>query len=197
MRAAARHILPSVTTSSAKLNPMPVGKLFAGLKVCCPGWDWKQPRTTPLDWDKAKWEHMFEECGFGIVQFASGEKLREIQDKIRRQWNDGVKEAIVNRQEWVSKEPSNKERCWTAVEQDAGRLQVHLESNADIAGADIIQHLYPALEPGTTENKPCVRMGVILGNHPAATAQQFHWDRSHLKQYNPRTKRTRAASRKR
>ena len=145
MKAAARHKLPSVMTSPAKLKPMRVEKLFSGLQVCCPQWDWKRPRAIPLEWDKKKWEHMFEECGFGIVQFASGEKLREIQDKIRRQWNDGVKEAIVNRQEWVSKEPSNKERCWTAVEEDAGRLQVHLENNADISGRKSFNTYIPLL----------------------------------------------------
>ena len=174
MKMAAKHRIPKVSGAHKGMQAMTPEMLLSKLTGCCPEWDWTKPGTTPLEWNKEKWDSMFEECGFGIVQFASGEKLRDIQQKIKQQWRGGIKEAIVNRSEWVSKE-GNKERCWSAIEEDAGRIQVYLEDN-EIPGADIIRGIYPTLDPRTPANTPCVRLCVILGNHPAATAQQFHWD---------------------
>ena len=57
-------------------------------------WNWTSKQNTPLKWEEQRWEKTFEELGFGVLQFAEGRELKELQEEARvRGKGDGRKRA--------------------------------------------------------------------------------------------------------
>ena len=121
--------------------------------------------------------------GFGIMRFAEGEALKEIQEKARTEWKTGIKTAIFNNMDWQVSGVKEKvgdevrEVIWERILSDTGRLQKLLYKAQDVMpGEDTILKYFPRLQKPDPKNTPFVTMRVMLGNHTATLAQQTHGD---------------------
>ena len=101
------------------------------------------------------------------------------------EWNQT---AIFNNLDWQVSGVKEKiddevrEVIWERILSDTGRLQKLLYKAQDVMpGEDTILKYFPRLEGNDPANKPFVTMRVMLGNHPAALAQQTHWDQRPMK----------------
>ena len=58
-------------------------------------WD-KQPQQSCLQFDESLWFKLLEQLGFGILLFARGSFLKDLQDEARQRFQKGAKVKIAN-----------------------------------------------------------------------------------------------------
>ena len=58
-------------------------------------WD-KQPQHSYLQFDESLWSKLLEQLGFGILLFARGSFLKDLQDEARQRFRKGAKVKVAN-----------------------------------------------------------------------------------------------------
>jgi len=86
----------------------------------------------------------------------------------------GAKETVGNELE-VQEGEGPKGKVWHSIIQDYARLEKWLDEEEPMPGKQFVHDYFPKAEEGK-DRMPEVKYAVLIGNHPAALAQQTHWD---------------------
>ena len=165
---------------AGNIPPMTNAQLWSKLYDIAPDWNWKKGNKHPFAWDENQFNSLFQQLGFGIILLNKlGDDLTPAIAAMRHTWNVNIKEVITNDGEIIC---MNGERL--AFIRDHARMQVALEGTGHkMPGIDVIEKHFPRYTQGKMSaairrdgNNPKVTLEYIVGNHPAAQAQQAHND---------------------
>ena len=81
-------------------------------------WD-KQPQHSYLQFDESLWSKLLEQLGFGILLFARGSLLKDLQDEARQRFQKGTKVKVAN--DFEVQDPRSPAH-WSAIIADCGRV---------------------------------------------------------------------------
>ena len=79
---------------------------------------WDKPQQSYLQFDESLWSKLLEQLGFGILLFARGSFLRDLQDEARQRFQTGAKVKVAN--DFEVQDPRSPAH-WSAIIADCGR----------------------------------------------------------------------------
>jgi hypothetical protein len=143
---------------------------------------WTEQQTYPYPYNSADFDALFQDTGFVVLQFASGDKLKELQKKIRKRAEGAWKMAIINEAEVRTRVKQGRhgygsKPAWKTLAMDISRLQTPLEDDEMMPGEEEIMNHYPETPRSNgSSRKVKVMYKNIIYNHKAGMAQNVHWD---------------------
>ena len=107
-------------------------------------WD-KQPQHSYLQFDESLWFKLLEQLGFGILLFARGSILKDLQDEARQRFQKGAKVKVANDFEEDPRSPAH----WSAIIADCGRVLRPLDDDENVPGKEYVSMYFPPAPTGT------------------------------------------------
>ena len=136
-------------------------------------WD-KQPQHSYLQFDESLWSKLLEQLGFGILLFAKGSFLKDLQDEARLRFQKGTKVNVAN--DFEVQDPRSPAH-WSAIIADCGRVFRPLDGDENIPGKEYVSMYFPPTPTGKSATRDVlVTDEVLMGSHRNCIAQQAYFD---------------------
>lgn len=175
---------PDIVTAPAGSTPMSDKDLLKQLNRATLPWkhNWEQPQPHPYKYAESEFEQLFQDTGFAVIQFASGEELEEMRRRTIEQARKAWKMAIVNDLEIPVQVRGQRgqETEWEVVARDVARFQTPLSDEEEMPGTDAILKHYPKTPVRRGNKSSFMPVKVMYKNrmysHKGCMAQNVHWD---------------------
>ena len=136
-------------------------------------WD-KQTQHSYLQFDESLWSKLLEQLGFGILLFAKGSFLKDLQDEARLRFQKGAKVKVAN--DFEVQDPRSPAH-WSAIIADCGRVFRPLDGDENIPGKEYVSMYFPPTPTGKSATRDVlVTDEVLMGSHRNCIAQQAYFD---------------------
>ena len=98
-----------------------------------------------MQFDESLWSKLLEQLGFGILLFARGSFLKDLQDEALQRFRKGEKVKVAN--DFEGQDPRSPAH-WSAIIAGCGRVFRPLDDDENMPGKEYVSMYYPPTPTG-------------------------------------------------